>query len=142
MSGEQQQFFLKVSRWTDIVLWFFAVPLIPMIVAEFFTELSPEMEVYFTAYYFVLWMVFTADFFLRLIVVEDRMEYLRANWLDVLVVLSPAFKTFKIFSFMRFPVLFLSDRALHAVGSLGFYFFYYIIFVAVVVLVVSFNACE
>ncbi|MEK7519986.1 MAG: ion transporter [Patescibacteria group bacterium] len=123
-----------VVRKVDILLWIFSIPLIPIIIAEFFTELSETETIYFNAYYVVLWVVFTLEFLLRLSLAKDRVEYLKANWLDVLVVLTPAFRTLKVFNFMRFPILFLSDRILRALGRLGMNFLYYLVFVAIVML--------
>lgn len=123
-----------MARKTDIVLWVLSIPLIPMIMAELFTVISGEMRAYFEAYYAVLWVVFTLEFVLRLVVEKDRTEYLKANWFDVLVVVTPMFKILKVFSFMRFPIVFLSDRVLSILSSFGMNFLYYLIFVAVVVI--------
>ncbi len=123
------------ARKLDVLLWVCSVPLLPMILAEFFTTLSAGTQLYFHAYYFTVWFVFTADFLLRLTLARDKVGYLKTNWLDVLVVLTPAFRIFKVFYFMRLPVLLLSDRVLSALGSLGLNFLYYLIFVAIVVLV-------
>ena len=119
----------------DLILWFLSVPLLPMIFAEFFTTLSADVELYFTSYYFILWAVFAVEFSLRLILSKNKTEHLKANWIDVLVIFTPAFRTFKVFRFIRFPLMFLSDRVLRAFGSLGVNFLYYFIFVTVVVLV-------
>jgi len=128
-------FLRNIARKVDVLLWIFAVPLIPMIIAEFFTELSPEAQIYFKSYYFILWVVFTFEFLIKLFLEKNKVEYLKTNWLDVLVVLTPAFRTFKVFHFVRFPVLLLSDRILQALSTLGMNFLYYLIFVSVVVLV-------
>lgn len=134
MTEHEENVTLTIARKTDIVLWVLSIPLIPMIMAELFTVISGEMRAYFEAYYAVLWVVFTLEFVLRLIVEKDRTEYLKANWFDVLVVVTPMFKILKVFSFMRFPMVFFSDRILSILSSFGMNFLYYLIFVAVVVI--------
>lgn len=119
----------------DVLLWIFSIPLLPMIFAEFFTVLSLEAQMYFKAYYFTLWLIFSIEFVLRLTLAKDRVAHLKTNWLDVLVVLTPVFRVFKAFHFMRLPVLLLSDRVLFALGSMGLNFLYYLIFVAVIAFV-------
>ncbi len=130
-----ESFLRSLSRKAEVVLWVFSVPLIPVIIAEFFTELTEIERIYFATYYFILWFVFTVEFVLRLYLAGDKVEHLKTNWLDVLVVLSPAFRVFKVFGFIRFPVLLLSDRVLKGLGAIGMNFLYYFIFVVVIVLV-------
>lgn len=135
MNHKAEKTLLFTAHKADLILWFLSVPLLPIIFAEFFTEISPDVQLYFKSYYFVLWAVFTAEFLLQLILIKNRIGYLKENWIDVLVIVTPAFRAFKVFRFMRFPIVFLSDRVLRAFGSLGVNFLYYLIFVAVVTLV-------
>src|SRR3989338_317581 len=130
-----ESFLRSLSKKIDALLWVFSVPLLPVIIAEFFIELSEIEQIYFAAYYFILWFVFTFEFPLRLYLARDKAEYFKTNWLDVLVVLTSAFRVFKVFSFIRFPVLLLSDRVLRGLGAIGMNFLYYLIFVVVIVLV-------
>lgn len=135
MNKKTEHFLEKIAYKADLLLWFLSIPLLPIILAEFFTELSPEVQLYFKSYYFILWMAFTVEFVLRLILASDKVAYLRENWIDVLVVLTPAFRVFKVFRFMRFPLVVLSDRVLRAFGSLGMNAVYYFVFVGIVTLV-------
>ncbi len=135
MNNKVEKTLSVTANKADLILWFLSVPLLPMIFAEFFTTLSSDVELYFTSYYFILWAVFTVEFSSRLILSKNKIGYLKENWIDVLVVFTPAFRTFKVFRFMRFPIMFLSERVLRAFGSLGINFLYYVIFVTVVTLV-------
>lgn len=135
MNNKIEKTLLFTAHKTDLILWFLSVPLLPMIFAEFFTTLSADAQLYFKTYYFILWAVFSVEFLLQLILSKDKIGYLKKNWIDVLVIVTPAFRTFKVFRFMRFPIMFLSDRVLRAFGSLGVNFLYYLIFVTVVALV-------
>lgn len=130
-----ESFLHSLSKKIDVLLWVFSVPLLPVIIAEFFVELSEIEQIYFAVYYFILWVIFTLEFSIRLYLAEDKIEYLKVNWLDVLVVLTPAFRVFKVFSFIRFPILMLSDRVLSGLGIIGMNFLYYLVFIVVIVLV-------
>ena len=135
MNKKTERFLEKTAYKADLLLWFLSIPLLPVILAEFFTELSPEVQLYFKSYYFIVWAAFTAEFFLRLIIAKDKTGYFRENWIDALVVITPAFRVFKIFRFMRFSVVVLSDRVLRAFGSFGMNVVYYFVFVTIVTLV-------
>ncbi|MBI1754815.1 hypothetical protein HY250_03290 [Candidatus Azambacteria bacterium] len=134
MNEATERVLSDAAKKIDILLWVFSIPLLPMILAEFFTSFSSETEIYFKAYYFTLWMVFTGEFVLRVTLAKDKTEHLKENWFDVLVVFTPVFRIFKVLRFMRLPVLLLSDKVLAALGSFGLNFLYYLIFVTVVVL--------
>lgn len=135
MNKKTEHLLERIARKTDLLLWFLSVPLLPVILAEFFTELPPEMQLYFKSYYFILWIAFTAEFVLRLILSSDKEGYLKENWIDAFVVLTPAFRVFRVLRFMRFSLVVLSDRMLHAIGSLRMNIVYYFIFVSIVTLV-------
>lgn len=135
MNHHTESVLSKAAKKIDLLLWALSVPLLPIIFAEFFTEISPDVQLYFKSYYFVLWAVFLAEFLFQLVLSKNKTEHLKKNWIDVLVIFTPAFRVLKVFRFMRFPVVFLSDRVLQAFGSLGINFLYYLIFVTVVTLV-------
>lgn len=132
MTEQEKNATLALAHKADIILWALSIPLIPIILAELFTVVSAEIRMYFDAYYAILWVVFTAEFILRITAEKNKAEYLKRNWFDVLVVFTPMFKILKVFSFMRFPIVFFSDRLLTLLASFGLNFFYYLIFMGVV----------
>ena len=52
----------RVAEKLDILLWILSVPLIPMIIAEFTMDLTPDLNALFKAYYLILWFIFTVEF--------------------------------------------------------------------------------
>ena len=125
----------RVAEKLDILLWILSVPLIPMIIVELTMDLTPDLNVLFKAYYLILWFIFTVEFAINFFLAEDRMAYLRARPLDILVIVTPALRMFKVFRVLRFPIILLSDRVLGLFGRIGLNFIYYISFVCVMTLV-------
>src|SRR3989344_2408208 len=125
----------RVAEKLDILLWILSVPLIPMIIAEFTMDLTPDLNALFKAYYLILWFIFTVEFAINFFLAEDRMAYLRARPLDILVIVTPALRAVKVFRVLRFPIILLSDRVLGIFGRIGLNFFYYISFFFVMTLV-------
>lgn len=121
----------------DLLLLILAWPLIPMLVAEFFIGVSSETQVYFEVYYVTLWLVFAVEFALKLYIAKNKFLFLKANWLDVLVVLSPVFRSFKIFHILRMPILLVSDEVIKMVRSLKLNFLYFFIVTIVVILIAA-----
>src|SRR3989338_199890 len=122
----------KIVEYTDVVLWVLSAPLIPMIVVEFTMNLSPAMNAAFKSYYLILWFIFTIEFAGKFFLAKDRIEYLKTNPLDLLVIVTPALRVFRVLRVLRFPIVLLSDRALDLVGRSGLNLIYYLVFMTVV----------
>lgn len=117
----------------DLVLWILSIPLPFMLAAEFFSTISAETQAYFQAYYIALWFVFVFEFALHVAAAEDKIGYLRKNWFDVLVVLTPVLRVLQIFRFISFPIMLFSDEMMQVLSSFSLNFFYYLIAVGVIV---------
>lgn len=63
-----------------------------LLVLEFTRGLSPAFELFGTA----IWIVFIADFALRLALAPDRWAYLRGNWLTALSLVVPALRVLRV----------------------------------------------
>ena len=124
----------RVAEKLDIFLWILSVPLIPMIIVELMMDLPLAADVAFKSYYLVLWFVFTVEFAINFFIAENKSEYLKTHALDLLVIVTPALRVFKVFRVLRFPIVLLSNRALGLLGKVGLNFIYYFIFITVVVL--------
>ena len=119
----------------DPLLLIASLPLIPMLVAEFFIGIDSLTLAYFNVYYVALWLVFTMEFFLKLSLAKNKFGFVKENWLDALVVLAPVFRSFKIFHLLRTPILLVSDEILKFFKSQRLNFLYFFIATIVVVLV-------
>lgn len=119
----------------DILLLILAWPLVPMIIAEVFVGVTKETQAYFEIYYIILWFLFTMEFVLKLYSTKDKFSYIKNNWFDLLVVLSPIFRSFKIFQLLRTPILLVSDEVIKMFKTLKLNFVYFFIITIVVILV-------
>src|SRR3972149_6463467 len=124
----------RVAEKLDIFLWILSVPLIPMIIVEFTVDLPLAVNAVFKSYYLVLWFVFTIEFAMNFFIAENKSDYLKMHVFDILVIVTPALRVFKILRVLRFPIVLLSDRALGLLGKASLNFVYYFIFIPVVVL--------
>ena len=124
----------RVAEKLDMLLWILSVPLIPMIIVELTMDLSLAVNAVFKSYYLVLWFVFTIEFAINFFIAENKTDYLKMHAFDLLVIVTPALRVFKILRVLRFPIVLLSDRALGLLGKASLNFVYYFIFITVVVL--------
>jgi voltage-gated potassium channel len=50
----------------------------------------------------VIWIIFVAEFILRLVLAPDKMRFLRRNPITIVALLAPAFRFFYVLRFLRF----------------------------------------
>lgn len=134
MKYSDKKFILNTAARLDALFWIFSLPLIPMIIAELTIDLPRNINIYFKSYYLVLWFVFTIEFAIKFFSAKKRIEYLKDNPLDLLVIVTPALRVLRVLNALRFPIVLLSDRALSLIGRLGLNFLYYFVFIIVVAL--------
>ncbi len=121
----------------DHLMLVLSLLLIPMLIAEIFVGLSEMMMIYFNIYYVFLWVIFSVEFFLKFYLAKSKKIYLKENWLDALVVLAPIFRSFKIFTLIRTPILLVSDEVVKFLKSSGLIFSYFFILTLVVILLTA-----
>ncbi len=66
-----------------------------LIVLELAVPLSPAWSRRVELASYLIWAVFLVDFTVRFVLAEDRVAYLRANWLSALAVALPAFRVLR-----------------------------------------------
>ena len=77
-----------------------------LLVAELLSGLTPLLEAVGTG----IWLLFIADFLLRLVLAPDKTVFLRRNWLTALSLLVPALRLFRLAQFARFARLLRAGR--------------------------------
>lgn len=87
----------RLERWLDKPMLLLAVAWLSLVVVELTRGLSPTLE----ALGVVIWIVFIADFALRLALAPDRARYLRSNWLTAISLIVPALRVFRVFRALR-----------------------------------------
>jgi len=82
-------------RWeklTDRTLNVLAFAMLPLILGPYATELSETVERWFFFGDIAIWAVFALDLSVRMWLAERRVQFLRDNWPDVLLVALPFFR--------------------------------------------------
>jgi voltage-gated potassium channel len=85
----RQELLNTVEKLTELPLLVLALAMIPLVVLPFVLDLSPGVEDTFFALDWFIWAVFAADLGVRTYLSEARVQYLRRNWLDVIIVVVP-----------------------------------------------------
>ena len=106
----REEWLRRLEGWSERPLTILAVLWLPLLLAPFLFDLSPEVDAAFLAADYAIWALFAADLVAKVILATDRFGYLRRHWLDVLLVVVPILRPLRALRALRF---------LWAVGAAG-----------------------
>ncbi len=79
----------RVERITEAPLLILAALMIPLLVGSFLWDLTEHQETTFLALDIFIWSVFAADLMVKTAISPRRSSYLKAHWIDVVIVVVP-----------------------------------------------------
>ena len=79
----------RVERITEAPLLILAALMIPLLVGSFLWDLTERQETTFLALDIFIWSVFAADLMVKTAISPRRSSYLKAHWIDVVIVVVP-----------------------------------------------------
>ena len=79
----------RVERITEAPLLILAALMIPLLVGSFLWDLTERQETTFLALDIFIWSVFAADLMVKTAISPRRLSYLKAHWIDVVIVVVP-----------------------------------------------------
>lgn len=87
-----------LEAWLSTPMHLLSAVWLALVVAEFAWGTSRLLETVGT----VIWVIFLAEFALRLALAPDKLGFLRANWLSIIALIAPAFRLLRGFRLLRF----------------------------------------
>jgi voltage-gated potassium channel len=106
--GERRRTLRDLEQWLEKPMIALGLAWLVLLVVELTRGLTPILEIASSA----IWVVFIADFVLRLALAPDRRRYVARNWLTAVSLLVPALRLFRAFRAVR---LLRAGRALRGV---------------------------
>ncbi|PYT02023.1 MAG: potassium channel protein [Acidobacteria bacterium] len=94
---ERRSLLQQLETWLETPLLILGFIWLTLLVIELSGNLSPTLELVGT----VIWIIFIADFVIKLTLAPDKTDYIRSNWLTALSLLVPALRVFRIFRVFR-----------------------------------------
>jgi voltage-gated potassium channel len=103
LDNQRQKILFLWEKWFELPLIILAFFWLILIILELIRGLTPFLE----TLSFTIWIIFIFDFVVRLSLSPAKISYLKANWLALIILIFPAFRLFRLFSFLR------GTRSLH-----------------------------
>ncbi len=94
----------KIEVFTEIPLMLLSIVMIPLLVGPFLWEMSDSEKFLFFILDILIWIVFLIDMLIKVTISVDRLDYIKSNWIEVIVVLVPWFRPFRIFRLVVFAL--------------------------------------
>ena len=94
---DRQKTLEQLDDWLDIPMLVLSVIWLGLVLYELGYGSNPMIEFLGIA----IWVVFIAEFLLRFTLAPEKREFLKANWLTVIVLLAPALRLFRVFRAAR-----------------------------------------
>lgn len=92
LDTERREALRQLEAWLERPMIALGLAWLALLVVELTRGLTPLLEAAGT----VIWVVFIADFLLRLTLAPDKSDYLRRNWLTAVSLLLPALRVLRV----------------------------------------------
>lgn len=92
LARERRELLLEIEEWLEWPLLVLGLAWLALLVVELLWGLTPVLD----AVGLGIWVLFIADFALRLVLSPEKLLYLRRNWLTALSLLVPALRLFRL----------------------------------------------
>jgi len=92
LDQERRELLARVEAWLEAPLLILGLAWLGLLVVELLWGLTPLLEAAGTG----IWVLFIADFLLRLILAPAKASFLKRNWLTALSLLVPALRLFRL----------------------------------------------
>ena len=103
----------QLEDWLQTPMLVLSFVWLTLVLAELIWGTARILEVFGTA----IWIVFLAEFALRLALAPDKLPFLRRNWLTVLALAVPALRLLRPLRFLRFARVMRGMRLVRIVGT-------------------------
>ncbi len=88
---------VKINKFTEIPLIILGFGWLLLLIIELIWQLTPLLRQLVT----LIWIIFIADFLIKLILTPEKWDFLAKNTLTIISLFIPAFRVFRIFSSLR-----------------------------------------
>jgi len=90
----------RIFHWPMIVL---ALLVLPLLAIEYFFRIEHGSWTWWLWFIgmAVIWLAFVVEFTIKVAIAESRVEYVKRNWLDVIIIIMPALRPLRIASLAK-----------------------------------------
>ncbi len=91
----------RVDHIFHVPMLVLAFLILPLLALELFGDLSPIGHTLVEVGFWVVWLAFLVEFSIKISIAESRWQYIRRNWLDIMVILLPLLRPLRVLRVAR-----------------------------------------
>ena len=92
----------KIERITEIPLMILSLVMIPLLLGPVLWDMTENEERFFFLADILIWTLFAVDMLVKIVLSTNRINYLKVNWFELIVVGLPWFRPFRIVRLIAF----------------------------------------
>ena len=92
----------KIERITEIPLMILSLIMIPLLLGQVLWDMAENEERFFFLADILIWTLFAVDMLVKIVLSTNRINYLKVNWFELIVVGLPWFRPFRIVRLIAF----------------------------------------
>ena len=92
----------KIERITEIPLMILSLVMIPLLLGPVLWDMAENEERFFFLADILIWTLFAVDMLVKIVLSTNRINYLKVNWFELIVVGLPWFRPFRIVRLIAF----------------------------------------
>ena len=92
----------KIERITEIPLMILSLVMIPLLLGPVLWDMAENEERFFFLADILIWTLFAVDMLVKIVLSTNRINYLKVNWFELVVVGLPWFRPFRIVRLIAF----------------------------------------
>ena len=92
----------KIERITEIPLMILSLVMIPLLLGPVLWDMTENEERFFFLADILIWTLFAVDMLVKIVLSTNRINFLKVNWFELIVVGLPWFRPFRIVRLIAF----------------------------------------
>jgi voltage-gated potassium channel len=96
-ASERWEVLHQLEDWLETPMLVLSFVWLVLVIVEFVWGAASYLEVFGT----IIWIVFIAEFGLRLVLAPDKIAFLKSNVITIVALVAPAFRILRVFRFVR-----------------------------------------
>ena len=92
----------RVEELTELPMLLLSFCMVPLLLGPLLWEMTPIEETVYFALDTVIWTIFVIEIVAKSAIAQDRLGFLRRNWLDIIVVIVPPFRPLRLLRLVLF----------------------------------------
>ena len=92
----------KMERITELPLMILSLVMIPLLLGPVLWDMAENEERFFFLADILIWTLFAVDMLVKIVLSTNRINYLKVNWFELIVVGLPWFRPFRIVRLIAF----------------------------------------